>query len=119
MFSRLLCRVLWPLNGQRSPKGLAASSAARSPLTVELDLALEFENQTKHGVVTFNLVLLISKPLKILINSHKVPGGILFTSVVPFMLVHNGPLCSRRESEAKSFFLQPHRRRPWWSQGQQ
>lgn len=45
-------------------------------------------------MVTFNLVLLISEPLKILISSHKTPGGILFISVAPFMLVRNGPFCA-------------------------
>lgn len=36
------------------------------------------------GVLTFNLLLLISKPLKILINSHKAPGGTFLISTVPF-----------------------------------
>jgi hypothetical protein len=47
-----------------------------------------FETKPYCGVVTFNLVFLISKPLKILINSCQTLGGILLISEIPFMLAH-------------------------------
>lgn len=84
-FCRFVCPMKTPIN---SPNYWMFHLLLCLSLHGVIIQASSFWNKTLRGVVTFNLVFLISKPLKILINSCQPPGGTLLISEVPFMLVH-------------------------------